>query len=149
MRILIFGASGATGHELTKQALSQGYAVTAFVRTPLKLKIQHVNLNVVQGDVADFQAVDSAIKGHDAVLSVLGASSPFAYDHTIVEGMSNIVNAMEAHRVRRLVYMSFVGVMESRDTAGFVIKYIAPKLLATEIKGHEIRERRIRDSALD
>jgi putative NADH-flavin reductase len=149
MKILIFGASGATGHELTKQALSHGHVVTAFVRTPLKLKIQHENLNVVQGNVADLQAVDTTIKGHDAVISVLGASSPFRYDHAIVEGLNNIVNAMEAHRVHRLVYMSFVGVKDSRNTGGFVIKYIAPKLLSTEIKGHEIREKRIRDSALE
>ena len=149
MRILIFGASGATGHELTRQALSQGHVVTAFVRTPSKLKMQHENLNVVQGNVADFKIVDNAIRGHDAVLSALGASSPFKYDHAVVEGLSNIVNAMEAHGVGRLVYMSFVGVKESRDTAGFVIKYIAPKLLSTEIKGHEVRERRIRDCALE
>jgi len=45
MKILIFCASGATGHELVKQGLALGHAVTAFVRTPEKLKIRHNNLN--------------------------------------------------------------------------------------------------------
>ena len=38
MKILIFGASGATGQELVKQALAQGKNVTAFVRSPLVSK---------------------------------------------------------------------------------------------------------------
>jgi uncharacterized protein YbjT (DUF2867 family) len=32
MNLLIFGATGDTGCELVKQALTQGYTVTAFVR---------------------------------------------------------------------------------------------------------------------
>ncbi len=31
MNILIFGASGKTGHELVKQALAQGHNVTAVI----------------------------------------------------------------------------------------------------------------------
>lgn len=54
MNLLIFGASGETGHELVKQALAQGHEVTAFVRDSAKLDdIQRVNLKTVQGDVTD------------------------------------------------------------------------------------------------
>ena len=149
MKILIYGASGATGHELVKQALAQGHNVTAFVRNPSKLKIIHDKLKVVQGDVVNYQLVDVAVKGQDAVLSALGASSPFKYDKSIVEGAGNIIKSMEANNVSRFVYMSFVGVKESRKTAGFVIKYIAPKLLSSEIAGHEAREEMIRKSQLN
>ena len=148
MNILIFGASGATGHELVKQALEQGHAVTAFVRNHAKLKITHNNLQSVQGDVADSLSVENAVEGKDVVISALGASSPFKYDQTVVDGVGNIIKAMERSNVKRFIYLSFIGVQESRKDGGFVIKYIAPKLLKTEIAGHENREKMIRQSNL-
>lgn len=148
MNILIYGASGATGHELVKQALAQGHIVKAFVRNPSKLKIIHDNLEVVQGDVINYKLVEDSVKGQDAVLCALGASSPFKYDKSIVDGTGNILKAMETNNVSRFIYMSFVGVKESRNTAGFVIKYIAPKLLSSEVAGHEAREIMIKQSKL-
>ena len=148
MKILIFGASGATGHELVNQALTQGHIVTAFIRNPSKLKIKHDNLIVIQGDVIHYPLVENAVKGQDAVLSALGASSPFKYDQSVVDGANNIIKAMETNNISRFIYMSFVGVKESRHTAGFVIKYIAPKLLSTEVAGHESREKLIKQSQL-
>ena len=148
MNILIYGASGATGHELVKQGLSHGHIITAFVRNPSKLKIQHQNLKVVVGDVMNYPLVEKAIKGQDVVLSALGATSPFKYDQAVVDGVGNIIKAMETNKVYRFIYMSFVGVKESRNTAGFIIKYIAPKLLSTEIAGHEARENMLKQSKL-
>src|SRR5207244_13658355 len=72
MKLLIFGASGATGRALVSAALAEGHMVTAFVRTPGKLAISHQHLKVIVGDVADRQAVERAVAGHDAVLSCLG-----------------------------------------------------------------------------
>jgi putative NADH-flavin reductase len=148
MNILIYGASGATGHELVKQALAQRHNVTAFVRNPSKLKIKDDKLKVIQGDIINYQLVEDAVKGQDAVLSALGASSAFKYDQSVVDGVNNIIKAMEMTGVSRFIYMSFVGVKESRNTAGFVIKYIAPKLLSTEVAGHEAREKMIKASQL-
>jgi putative NADH-flavin reductase len=149
MKIIVFGASGRTGRELVKQGLDLGHEVTAFVRNPAKLNIAHKNLNVIQGDVINYRDVDNAVKRNDAVISALGASSPFRYDQSIVDGLVNIIQALHANNISRLIYMSFVGVKQSRNQAGFVIKYIAPKLLATEIAGHEAREHLIRKSELN
>jgi putative NADH-flavin reductase len=147
--ILIFGASGKTGHELVSQALALGHIVTAFVRTPSKFKLRNENLKVIQGNVANYKLVEEAVTGKNAVLSALGASSPFKFDQSVVDGVNNIIKAMEAKNVSRFIYMSFVGVKASRNTAGFVIKYIAPKLLSTEVAGHEARERMIKNSQLN
>jgi putative NADH-flavin reductase len=147
--VVIFGASGKTGHELMKQALTNDYSVTAFVRNPSKLKIAHGNLNVIQGDIADYQTVAHAIMKQDVVLSALGAASPFKFDQSVGEGTRNIVKAMEVDGVSRFIYMSFAGVKESRHASGFVIKHIAPKILSTEIAGHEARESMIKQSGLN
>jgi len=149
MRIIIFGASGKTGHELVKQALAQGHQVTAFVRNPSNLKIANENLQVFQGDATNYQSVESAVKGHDAVFSALGAASPFKYDQSVVEAVSNIVKAMEANGIMRLIYMSAINVAESRRNAGLLIRILGTTLLRTETAGHEAREKIIRQSPLE
>jgi putative NADH-flavin reductase len=148
MDIVIFGASGATGLQLVKQALAKRHAVTAFVRSTSRITIRHERLTIVQGNVIDYPVVEQAIKGKAVVLSALGADNMFRYDRVVVDGMAHIIRAMESTGVHRLVYMSFIGVHESRKDAGFVISRIAPRLLRTEIAGHEARERLIRQSNL-
>jgi uncharacterized protein YbjT (DUF2867 family) len=64
MNVLVFGASGGTGRELVRQALTQGHVVTAFARDPAKLDINHANLRIAQGNVADYAAVERAVKTH-------------------------------------------------------------------------------------
>jgi len=115
MKILIFGASGKTGNELVKQALAQGHSVTAFVRNPSNLKITNENLKVFQGDATNYQLVEDAVKGNDAVFSTLGAASPFKYDQSVVDGVSNIVKVMESSGVRRFIYMSAINVKDRPD----------------------------------
>jgi putative NADH-flavin reductase len=61
MNVLVFGASGGTGREVVQQALAQGHSQTAFVRAPAKFDINHAHLTVVQGDVADYAAVERAV----------------------------------------------------------------------------------------
>lgn len=149
MNILVFGASGKTGHELVSQGLAQGHVVTAFVRDPTKLQFTHDNLKVVQGDVTNYPSVLGAVKGQDAVFSTLGAASPFKYDESVVVGLGNVIRAMEEARVNRLIYMSAINVKESRKYAGPLIRFLGTTLLRTETTGHEAREKLIRQSPLD
>jgi putative NADH-flavin reductase len=149
MKVLIFGASGKTGQHLVSQALAEGHVVTAFARSPAKIKMQHQNLNIVQGNISDYNLVASAVKGQDVVLSALGAASPFKFDTVLVDGVGNIIKAMEANNVNRFIYLSFIGAGEGRREAGFVIRNIAPKLLKAEIEGHRQREKMIERSRLN
>lgn len=148
MNILIFGASGLTGHHLVKLALMTGHTVTAFVRNPVKLKIEHAQLKIVCGNVINYELVEKTVTGKEAVISALGAGNPFKYDQSVVDGIKNIIKAMEINKVSRFIYMSTMGVEGSRNQAGFIIKFIAPKLLTTEIAGHQAREKMIRQSRL-
>ena len=82
MKVAIFGATGGTGRELVKQAIEEGHEVTAFARKPEKLNdLWHQDLRVVQGDVTDYNAVERAVIGQDAVLSALG--SPTSQKNTV------------------------------------------------------------------
>ena len=149
MKILIFGASGATGYHLVSQALSRGYLVSAFVRDPARLKTRHGNIEFLQGNVANYSAVEAAMKNQDAVLSALGASSPLKRDFALIKGIENIVAAMEAQKVKRLIYQSFLGVKENRADFGFLMNGIFPVLLRNPIIDHELKEQIIQKTDLD
>lgn len=115
MRILIFGATGGTGQHLVTQALAQNQVVTAFVRQPNRLSLEAKNLSIVQGNILDTKAVDKAVKGQEAVISVLGnkTSQVFWKPNTIIsEGLKNIISAMEKNKVKRLLFVSSFGAGE-------------------------------------
>jgi putative NADH-flavin reductase len=150
MRVIVFGASGATGRHLVGQALAQGHQVTAFVRNAARLDARSGQLIVVVGDVGNVTAVASAVAGQDGVLCALGAASPLRRDRTLVEGVRHIVRAMEQSGVPRLVYLSFLGVREGRSQLSGVGRYlVAPVLLRNVVADHEAKERIIRQSSLD
>jgi len=149
MRLLLFGASGRTGQEVVRQAAARGFHVTAFVRQPAKLQNAPASVSMVSGNVADADADSAAVRGHDAVVSALGVGTPLEHDADVIAGIHNIVGAMEAHGVRRLIYVSFIGVRESRHAVGFILRYVAPIPLRHEIGDHEVKESVVKASQLD
>jgi putative NADH-flavin reductase len=149
MNILIFGASGNTGQELVRQALAAGHNVTAFVRTPDKLVITHEKLKLIRGNVKDYSTVENAIKNQEAVLSTLGVSKQLKSDPIVIEGIKNILKAMEQMDVRRFIYLSFLAVGNGRNDSGFMIKNIISRIVHNEIADHEEKERLINSSPLE
>lgn len=80
MKLLIIGGTGGTGKELIKQALEQGYNLTALVRNPEKVEITDPNLTVIKGNILDFDKVQEVVAGQDVVLSALGHKRFFYKD---------------------------------------------------------------------
>lgn len=119
-RILIIGATGGTGRELVAQALERGYTVTAFVRTPAKLQIQHPQLKIVQGDVLDSASVEDAIRGQDAVVSALGHKKFYSLSRVQSDGMANVLRAMKAHNVPRLICETALGIGDAAGRLGLI-----------------------------
>lgn len=67
----MLGATGKTGTEVLQLAQSRGHKITAFVRSPQKLKATD-SLTVVRGDPRRRDLIAAALPGHDAVISSLG-----------------------------------------------------------------------------
>ena len=150
MKLLIFGATGPTGKILLKQAIDQKHEVTAFVRNPQKLRTEAgENLRVVKGDILDAETVEEAVKGQDAVLSVLG--NTIRKPNTVLsDGTRNIIRAMEKHGVRRFVCMTSLGCGDSRGQDGFVFgKIFRPLLLREVFADKDRQEEVIKQSNLD
>jgi putative NADH-flavin reductase len=102
MRVVVFGANGATGRRLVDQALAAGHRVVAVTRRPDDVS-SRVGLTVARVDVTDGDAVDTVVAGSDAVLSVLGDSYSRRPINVYSVGARNIIAAMKRHGVTRLV----------------------------------------------
>jgi putative NADH-flavin reductase len=147
MDIIIFGSTGNIGNLLIKQGLEEGHKITAFARDPSKISLSHERLNMVEGDVLQRTSVDSAVAGHDAVIIVLGAGMKGGVR---AQGTLNIINAMQTHKVKRLVCQSTLGAGDSRGNLNFFWKYIMfGGLLRGAYADHELQEKYIHASGLD
>jgi putative NADH-flavin reductase len=152
MKLLIIGATGGTGKQVVQQALQQGFTVTAFVRTPLKLNITHPNLNVVQGNVLQQSSISKIVGGHNAVICCLGAPAAKA-GNLRSAGTKNIISAMQQNGVSRLICQTSLGFGDSeivlRNTPWFFKKIIVPYLLKKTFADHLLQEIYIQQSSLN
>ncbi|TNC70913.1 NAD-dependent epimerase/dehydratase family protein [Rubellimicrobium roseum] len=105
----MFGAEGATGREVVRQALALGHRVRASDLTlqapePFPETVEAIPADVLNDDLRP------VVRGMDAVISCLGVSNhpttlldpPPLY----VDGTARIVEAMQAEGVRRIVVIS-------------------------------------------
>jgi uncharacterized protein YbjT (DUF2867 family) len=145
LRILIIGATGGTGRELVRQALEQGHQVTALVRKPKKIKVEHPNLRVVKGNVHDYDSVESAMRGQSAVVCALGTKRFFYPNRVASNGTANILRAMKSCGVPRLVCESSLGVGNSVGRLGllytfFVVPMILPFIFYDKVRQEKVIE---------
>lgn len=149
-RVLIVGATGGTGRQLVEQALERGLAVTALVRNPSRMQVEHPRLTVVQGDVLDAASVDAAVRGQDAVLSALGHRRYFYPTRILSAGTRNITRAMDLHGVRRLVCETSLGLGDSAGRLGLMYTlFVIPAILPFYFWDKTQQERAIAESDLD
>jgi putative NADH-flavin reductase len=118
VNIVLFGATGLTGRLVAERAILAGYDVTAYARDPARMNLAHDRLRVLRGDVLDAASVDRAVAGHDAVVSALGTSTRGPAP-VLSHGVRHILDAMERHRVRRIVVLSAAGALH--EPAGFAV----------------------------
>jgi len=143
LRVLVIGATGATGRQLVQQALEQGHQVTAFVRDPSKLQIAHANLQIATGDVLDYASVESAMRGQSAVLSALGHKRFFYPNKIQSDGMRNILQAMKACDVPRLVCETALGIGNSVGRLGLPHTFFILPLLLVFYMWDKLRQEQL------
>src|SRR4029077_9112678 len=108
LKLVVLGATGATGLELVKQAVQRGHFVTAFVRSPERLKHFQERITIRQGDLLNSVLLEQAIQGQDAILSGFGPRVPVAKAdvHLLERFARALTQAMSAAGVTRAVVES-------------------------------------------
>ena len=149
MKLVIFGSTGSIGSQVVQQALDQGHSVTAFVRNPAKLNVQHPNLNIFTGDVMNSALVEQAVIGHEAAICVLGSGKKLS-GKVRSQGTKNIIQALEKAGVKRFICQSTLGAGDSWSNLNFYWKYIMFGFILRKVfADHQIQEQYVQNSNLD
>ena len=108
LKLVVLGATGATGLEVVRQAIGRGHSVTAFVRSPDRLAALKSQITTQKGDLLDSPQLAQVIKGHDAVISAFGPRVPLSKSdaHLLQQFATALTSAMEQTAVRRVVVES-------------------------------------------
>lgn len=129
--VLITGAGGFIGSHLTELCIREGFSVKAFVHYNSRNQwgwLDHLpvvdEIEVVSGDVRDFDVVYDAVRGCDTVFhlaALIGIPysyvSPKAYIKTNIEGTYNVLQAARQSAVQNLIVTS---TSETYGTAQYV-----------------------------
>jgi len=108
MKLVVLGATGGTGLEIVRKAIERGHSVTAFVRSPERLKPFHDRITVTHGDLLNSVELERVIQGHDAVVSGFGPRIPVskADAKLLQQFAAALTSAMLRTKVRRVVVES-------------------------------------------
>jgi len=113
----ITGASGFVGSAVARALLRSGYRVRALVRrTSPRVNLDGLDLEIIEGDMRDADAVAAAVKGARYVFHVAADYRLWAPDageimRTNVEGTRTVMTAARNAGVERIVYTSSVATL--------------------------------------
>ncbi len=122
MKFLVLGATGRTGVPFVKRALDQGHQVTALVRRPDATV--DARAQIVSGDVTDAAVIAAAARGHDVVISTLGANNVRKTPTLITDTVRAVIASAKTSGVDRFVIVSAFGVGDSLAKASFLAALI-------------------------
>lgn len=163
MKVVVFGATGKAGRAVALTLLAAGHQVTAFGRNRAKLPA-YKGISVIVGDALNAPDVASAVAGQDAVVVSLGDSlNPVVLKlgaklgvkrntpPNICEvGTANVIAAMAAASVRRLICITSYGVGDTRDRLSRVYRlWFRALQLREQLADKERQEKVVKDSGLD
>jgi len=118
MRIVILGGTGPSGILLIEEALAAKHVIVVYARSPQKLPAhlsEHSDITIVKGELADTDALDTALAGADAVLSALGPSFGNPWGTPIARGYSVVLEAMRRHGVKRLIALGTPSIKDEQN----------------------------------
>lgn len=122
--ITVFGSSGATGQIIIDRAIDKGFQVKAFVRNPSKIKVSNEKLSIIQGELSDITAIENAVQGSDAVLSMLGPLGNDKRNAELGNGYENIILAMKKNNVKRLIAMGTASISIPEEKKPFKFRWL-------------------------
>lgn len=118
-RLLVTGGGGFVGKTVARMAMERGYEVTVIGRSRYP-DIEKDGIKCVQGDIRDYNSIDSACGGVDCVVHVAalaGIWGPWKdYFSINVQGTENVITACRKNSIQSLVYTSTPSVVFNRSS---------------------------------
>jgi len=139
MKVLVTGAAGFIGSHLCEGLLKKGYKVNALVRYNSKQNkgwlenISNKNLEVIFGDVTDFDSVRNAIKNCDYVFNLAASISvPYSFQNPQTFIDTNIIGALNIFRASALNKKKIKKIIQISSSEVYGNNLIKDKNILTE-----------------
>nr|WP_321357892.1 SDR family oxidoreductase [uncultured Draconibacterium sp.] len=120
MKVFLLGATGNTGYEVLKRLVQEKHTVKVLVRNPARLNLSEINqshkgqVEVIEGGVFEPEKLKEYFKGSDLIISALGTGTDNSYTEIYSEGGKNILSAMRATGIKRLITIT-AGLIDMSD----------------------------------
>jgi uncharacterized protein YbjT (DUF2867 family) len=126
MTLLIVGATGTLGRQITRRALDEGYEVRCLVRSQKRAAfLKEWGADLVSGNLLDPESLDAALVGVDAVIdaATARANDSLSIKKVDWDGKLNLVNALKKAGVDRYIFFSILDNDKFRKVPLMEIKY--------------------------
>ena len=125
-KVLVIGASGFVGRRVAQALLAEGYEVRCLARNPARIQdLAEAGCEIVQGDISDLASMQRALESVQAAYISIHTLSPQqantagqGFMEIERNGLQNIVTACRTHGVRRLIYVTSLGIAPMHRARG-------------------------------
>lgn len=102
-KIAVIGGTGKSGKYVVRELLKKGFQLKMLVRNPANFQLNDPSVEVMKGDVTDYNSVKALLKDCQAVISTLGLGIPASAQTIFSEASTNVVKAMNEQHIQRYI----------------------------------------------
>jgi putative NADH-flavin reductase len=116
IKVAVIGGTGKSGKYLVQHLLSQGFHFKMLLRDPEKFSITSPFIEIIQGDVREYETVHRFIQECQAVISTLG--QPKGEPPIFSQATRNVIRAMKECHIQRYILITGLNVDTPFDKKG-------------------------------
>jgi len=103
IKIAIIGGTGKSGKYLVNQLINQGFQLKILLRNPNNFQLKSSLIEVIKGEVTNYNSIHSLIEDCQAVISTLGLGIPASEPTIFSQSTTNVIKAMNECNVHRYI----------------------------------------------
>lgn len=113
LKIAVIGGTGKSGKYLIEQLLDRNFSLKLLIRNPSQFSCRSPLVEIISGDVRDYAAVATLLKGCRAVVSTLG--QPRGEAPVFSQATRHVLRAMQEHGIQRYILTTGLNVDAPSD----------------------------------
>lgn len=147
--VLIFGATGKTGHQICKELQLRKIRFSVFVREESSKKLESDGMRLIIGNVLNIKDVQAAFKNESYTDVVIALGSKDLKKSVVrSKGTEHIIKAMEENQIKSNIHLiSAMGVGNSWNQLKWHSKLISNLLLKSVMIDHQLQEEFVTQSS--